>query len=54
MADWKRFGRAAGPMRNERMLKEGRPDLVIAFPGRTGTAGMKALAREAGVMIIEP
>src|SRR5947208_664188 len=43
MADWKGQGRAAGPIRNERMLKEGRPDLVIAFAGGKGTAGMMAL-----------
>lgn len=30
-ADWKRLGRAAGPIRNQRMLKEGDPDIVIAF-----------------------
>lgn len=30
-SDWHRYGRAAGPMRNLRMLKE-RPDLVVAFP----------------------
>lgn len=30
-ADWAREGRAAGPRRNERMLQEGHPDLVLAF-----------------------
>ena len=30
-ADWHRYGKAAGPMRNIRMLNE-RPDMVIAFP----------------------
>ncbi len=29
-ADWKQFGRAAGPIRNNRML-EMQPDLVVAF-----------------------
>jgi hypothetical protein len=29
-ADWKRYGRAAGPIRNRQMLDE-KPDLVIAF-----------------------
>jgi len=32
-ADWEARGRAAGPIRNQRMLDEGRPDVVIAFPG---------------------
>lgn len=30
-ADWKRFHRAAGPIRNRQMLKEGDPDVVLAF-----------------------
>ena len=54
VADWGRYGPAAGPIRNERMLKQGRPDLVVAFPGGTGTANMTALARAAGVAIVRP
>lgn len=34
-ADWTLHGRAAGPIRNQRML-EHNPDLVIAFPLRHG------------------
>lgn len=30
-ADWKKLGRAAGPLRNKQMLVQGRPDKVIAF-----------------------
>jgi hypothetical protein len=30
-ADWQRYGRAAGPRRNARMLRHGRPELVLAF-----------------------
>ena len=30
MANWTKYGRAAGPVRNREMLKQG-PDLVIAF-----------------------
>ena len=30
------------------------PQLVIAFPGRHGTADMVRKARAAGVMVIEP
>jgi hypothetical protein len=51
MADWKGQGRAAGPIRNQRMLTEGKPDLVVAFSGGKGTAGMMALARGAGVPV---
>lgn len=35
-ADWKRYGRGAGPQRNQQMLDEGQPDLVVAFPRRKG------------------
>jgi hypothetical protein len=52
-ADWEGQGSKAGPLRNLRMLEEGRPDLVIAFPGRSGTAHMKRIAREAGVAVVE-
>ena len=30
-ADWNKYGRAAGPIRNKRMLTAGKPDLVVAF-----------------------
>lgn len=52
-AEWSKYRRAAGPKRNRRMLEEGRPDLVVAFAGGHGTAGMIALARAAGVDVIE-
>lgn len=55
-ADWKRDGRAAGPIRNQRMLERGTPDLVVAFSGGTGTADMVRRATDAGVrvIIVEP
>lgn len=31
-AAWKRFGDAAGPMRNGRMLEVEKPDIVLAYP----------------------
>lgn len=34
----------AGLWRNKRMIKAMKPDLVIAFPGGTGTANMMKLA----------
>ena len=37
-AEWDKHGRSAGPIRNQRMLDEGKPDLVVAFPGGKGTA----------------
>lgn len=51
-AEWHRFGKAAGPIRNKKMLREGQPDVVIAFPGGAGTAHMVKIAREAGVEVL--
>ena len=50
-ADWETHGRAAGPIRNQRMLTEFMPDLVVAFPGGTGTADMISRAKAAGVPV---
>src|ERR1017187_7880912 len=30
-ADWDQYHKAAGPIRNQQMLTEGKPDLVLAF-----------------------
>jgi YspA, cpYpsA-related SLOG family len=51
-ADWKTHGKAAGPMRNQRML-EWKPDVVVAFPGGRGTADMVRRARDTGIEVIE-
>ncbi len=52
-ADWDKHGRAAGPLRNKRMIIEGKPELVLAFPGGRGTANMVQQAREAGIVVKE-
>jgi hypothetical protein len=39
-AEWQRYGRGAGPIRNDTMIRDGDPDLVVAFPGGSGTADM--------------
>lgn len=52
-ADWVRHGRAAGPVRNQAMLDDLCPDLVVAFPGGRGTADMVRRARAAGVPVLE-
>ena len=46
-ADWDRYGRRAGPLRNSLMLVEGRPELCVAFPGGAGTADMVGKAVDA-------
>lgn len=50
-ADWKKHGKAAGPIRNGLMLTAGKPDLVIAFPGGKGTENMVSQAEKAGVPV---
>lgn len=51
-ADWDTYGRAAGSLRNQEMLDVRHPDLVIAFPGGSGTADMVRRARAAQVPAI--
>lgn len=53
-ADWDRHKRAAGPIRNSLMLKDGKPDFVLAFPGGRGTDDMVSKARKASVQVYEP
>lgn len=52
-ADWDKHKKAAGAIRNQQMLDEGKPDLVVAFPGGVGTADMVRRAKKAGVEVIE-
>ena len=51
-AKWKAQGKAAGPIRNRKMLTHC-PDEVCAFPGGRGTDDMKRAALEAGVPVVE-
>jgi hypothetical protein len=51
-ADWKKHGKAAGPIRNRMMLEVHRPDVVVALPGGRGTANMIMLAEGAGVPVV--
>ena len=48
-ADWDKLGSKAGPIRNSLMLKKHKPDLVIAFPGGSGTEDMIRKARAANI-----
>jgi hypothetical protein len=52
-AQWNLYGKSAGYKRNTQMLVEGKPDLVIAFPGGKGTAMMVKIAKEADVDVME-
>jgi predicted Rossmann-fold nucleotide-binding protein len=40
-------------MRNQRMIDEGKPDLVVAFPGGSGTADMVRRAKRASIEVME-
>jgi hypothetical protein len=53
-ADWKKYKKAAGPIRNQQMLDEGKPDLVVAFPTKNsrGTWDMVRRAEKAGVPVL--
>jgi hypothetical protein len=54
-AEWHRYGRGAGPRRNQQMLDEGQPNLVVAFHSNLdksrGTADMVRRARKAGLPV---
>jgi len=53
-ADWQKYGKAAGSIRNTLMLKAHRPHVVIAFPGGPGTRDMVKKANAAcGIDVIE-
>ena len=53
LADWHSHGKSAGFIRNQRMLDQGRPNLVIAFTGGKGTEHMKNLSKRVGVEVLE-
>ena len=48
-----RYRRPAGPIRNEMMLDIIRPNLLIAFPGGSGTAGTIKLAQEKRIKVVK-
>lgn len=50
-ANWAKFKRAAGPIRNRQMIEEGKPDMGVQFPGGTGTANMNMQLRKAGIPV---
>ena len=50
-ADWSK-GSYAGPKRNGEMLRQGKPDLVVAIGVGAGTSDMVNQARAAGVPVI--
>lgn len=52
-ANWRKYGRAAGPIRNRQMLEEGKPDIVVGFHpnilASRGTKDMLTQAKKRGI-----
>lgn len=49
----KQYNKLAGFIRNQKMLDDEKPDVVIAFAGGPGTADMVLRAKTAGVKVVE-
>lgn len=50
-ADWDKYGRSAGPRRNQQMAEYA--EALIAFPGGRGTANMVNQATERGLKVLD-
>ncbi len=54
-ADWHKYGKSAGVIRNQKMLKDAHPDTVVAFCAdltqSRGTQDMVNRARQAGIPV---
>ena len=53
LADPKRYAERAGAVRNTQMLREARPELVVAFRGGSDTAHMITIAKAALVPVLK-
>ena len=53
-ADWNRHGKSAGYKRNQQMLDEGKPDLVLIYwdGSSKGTSHMIDIAKKAGIKTV--
>ena len=52
-AQWDKWGRSAGAIRNSLMLDVYIPDMVIAFPGGEGTAHMINAAKNKNIKVVK-
>lgn len=56
LADWSKYGKAAGPIRNRELLAAASPDVVLAFhdnlPASKGTKNMVNMAVKEGVKVL--
>jgi YspA, cpYpsA-related SLOG family len=53
LPEWHRLNAAEGEKRNQHMLADGAPDLVVAFPGGDGTSHMIERAKASGIEVIQ-
>lgn len=52
-ANWRELGKRAGVVRNEVMLREFKPDVLVVFPGGVGTAHCTHTAKRMNIPTIE-
>lgn len=52
-ANWNKWGKRATYLRNKRIIEEGKPDLVVAFPGGHATERMLRHCHEHYLNVIE-
>lgn len=50
-ANWYKFGKQAGPIRNQQMIDEGMIDIAVECPGGNGTADMRGRLEKANILI---
>lgn len=52
VAQWDRFGKKAGPLRNTIMLEQSAPNMLVAFPGGAGTGDCVRQAKQRDIRIL--
>lgn len=52
-ADWESDGKAAGPIRNQRMIDDAHGLVVVRYPDSRGSADVLRRARKKGIPIID-
>lgn len=51
-AQWEKYGKSAGPIRNQEMADLPDVVLVVAFPGGPGTDHMTEIAKKKGIEVV--
>ena len=52
-ANWTRYYKSAGPIRNCWMLDSFKPQLCVAFPGGPGTQNMVSICKDNGIEVLD-